>query len=203
MQPNLDGFPGRVNSVLEIELKQPSSFLASQWDQSSPCKVPPKLFLVPLMAFSSWKLQNKHTLFNSGYAALRTIYPMFKPSTAQLLYFSCADESRMSTFYYYHCLKNKLNVYDSYTPWIHISNPYQMLPSSVTLVKPSAKNRCLIKAQMCFKGENRVDVYLLNLNSHHPTTMTSIWYCHHFLKCFKYLPCWEFFTLTHKYSFTF
>lgn len=49
-----------------------------------------------------------------------------------------------------------------------------MLPSSVTLVKPSAKNRCLIKAQMCFKGENRVDVYLLNLNSHHPTTMTSI-----------------------------
>lgn len=48
-----------------------------------------------------------------------------------------------------------------------------MLPSSGTLVKPSAKNRCLIKAQMCFKGENRVDVRLLNLNSHHPTTMTS------------------------------
>ena len=86
MQPNLDGFPGRVNSVLEIELKQPNSFLASQWDQSSPCKVPPKLFLVPLIAFSSWKLQNKHTLFNSGYAALRTIYPTLKPSTAQLLY---------------------------------------------------------------------------------------------------------------------
>lgn len=34
MQPNLDGFPGRVNSVLEFELKQPNSFLASQWDRS-------------------------------------------------------------------------------------------------------------------------------------------------------------------------
>lgn len=53
MQPDLDGFPGRVNSVLEIELKQPNSFLASQWDQSRPCKVLPKLFLVPLVAFSS------------------------------------------------------------------------------------------------------------------------------------------------------
>lgn len=202
MQPNLDGFPGRVNSVLEIELKQPNSFLASQWDQSSPCKVPPKLFLVPLIAFSSWKLQNKHTLFNSGYTALRTVYPTLKSSTAQLLYLSCADESRIRIFYYYHCFKIKLNFYDSYTWWTHISNPYQMLPSSGTLVKPSAKNRCLIKAQMCFKGENRVDVCLLNLNIYHPT-MTSILYCHCFLKYFKHLPCWEFFTLTHKYSFTF
>lgn len=32
MQPNLDPFPGRVNSVLEVDLKQPNSFLASQWD---------------------------------------------------------------------------------------------------------------------------------------------------------------------------
>lgn len=63
-----------------------------------------------------------------------------------------------------------------------------MLPSSGTLVKPSAKNRCLIKAQMCFKRENRVDVCLLNLNIYHPT-MTSILYCHCFLKYFKHLPC--------------
>lgn len=128
MQPNLDGFPGRVNSVLEFELKQPNSFLASQWDQSCPCKVLPKLFLVPLIAFSSWKLQNKHTLFNLRYAALRTIYPMLKPSMHS--FFSCAAESKISTFYYY-CLKNKILWY-LYTVnvYIFLSNPYQMLPSS-------------------------------------------------------------------------
>ena len=60
LQPNLDGFPGRVNSVLEIELKQPNSFLASQWDQSRACKVLTKLFLVPLIAFFILKTA-KHT----------------------------------------------------------------------------------------------------------------------------------------------
>ena len=59
--------------MLAIELKQPNSFLANQWDQSRTCKVLPKLFLVPLIAFYHLEhYKNRYTLSKLGYTALRT-----------------------------------------------------------------------------------------------------------------------------------